>query len=159
MKVSITGSTGGLGTAIVNTFSDCELKLLDRNKGFDLEKNLNDFIDQDFDVFINNAHSGFRQTELLYKLFESNKNRNCIIINIGSVSSDGNKDYVNEYAIEENDTILIIGQIEHIYIQEALLGTDGWVQLDKGEIVSINGLDGYALPTLLERFEYARPKK
>jgi hypothetical protein len=25
--------------------------------------------------------------------------------------------------------------------------------------VSINGLDGYALPTLLERFEYARPKK
>ena len=46
-----------------------------------------------------------------------------------------------------------------IYIQEALLGTDGWVQLDKGGIVSINGLDGYALPTLLERFEYARPKK
>lgn len=67
--------------------------------------------------------------------------------------------YVNEYPIEENDTILIVGQIEHIYIQEALLGTDGWVQLDKGEIVSINGLDGYALPTLLERFEYARPKK
>ena len=67
--------------------------------------------------------------------------------------------YVNEYLIEENDTILIIGQIEHIYIQEELLGTDGWVQLDKGEVVSINGLDGYALPTLLERFEYARPKE
>ena len=102
MKVSITGSTGGLGTAIVNTFNDCKLHLLDRNKGFDLDKNLNDFVSQDFDVFINNAHSGFRQTELLYKLFESNKNRNCIIINIGSVSSDGNKDYVNEYAVQKN---------------------------------------------------------
>ena len=102
MKVSITGSTGGLGTALVNKFSDCKLKLLDRNKGFDLEKNLNDFVDRDFDVFINNAYSTFKQTELLYKLFESNKNRNCIIINIGSVSSDGNKDYINEYAVHKN---------------------------------------------------------
>ena len=51
-----------------------------------------------------------------------------------------------------------MGSIEHLYIQEELLGTDGWVQLDKGEIVSINGLDGYALPKLVDRFEYARPK-
>jgi len=67
--------------------------------------------------------------------------------------------YVNEYPIVENDTILIIGKMEHIYIEDTLLGKDGWVQLDQGEIVTINGLDGYALPTLLERFEYARPKK
>lgn len=66
--------------------------------------------------------------------------------------------YVNEYLITENDTLLIVGSIEHLYIQEELLGTDGWVQLDKGEIVSINGLDGYALPKLVDRFEYARPK-
>lgn len=66
--------------------------------------------------------------------------------------------YVNEYLIAENDTLLIVGSIEHLYIQEELLGTDGWVQLDKGEIVSINGLDGYALPKLVDRFEYARPK-
>jgi flavin reductase (DIM6/NTAB) family NADH-FMN oxidoreductase RutF len=67
--------------------------------------------------------------------------------------------YLNEYFIKENDTLFVIGSIEHIYIEEALLGKDGWVQLDKGNIVSINGLDGYALPTLLERFEYARPKQ
>ncbi|MGA0316926.1 MAG: flavin oxidoreductase, partial [Flavobacteriaceae bacterium] len=63
------------------------------------------------------------------------------------------------YPIAENDTLLIIGSIEQLYIKEGLLQEDGWVQLDKGEIVSINGLDGYALPSLLERFAYARPKK
>ena len=67
--------------------------------------------------------------------------------------------YLNEYTIAENDTLFIIGSIEQLYIKEGLLQEDGWVQLDKGEIVSINGLDGYALPSLLERFEYARPKK
>ena len=67
--------------------------------------------------------------------------------------------YLNEYHIKENNTLLITGSIEQLFIKEGLLQEDGWVQLDKGEIVSINGLDGYALPTLLERFEYARPKK
>ena len=67
--------------------------------------------------------------------------------------------YLNQYHIKENNTLLIIGSIEQLFIKEGLLQEDGWVQLDKGEIVSINGLDGYALPTLLERFEYARPKK
>ncbi|MDB4113306.1 flavin oxidoreductase, partial [Flavobacteriaceae bacterium] len=65
--------------------------------------------------------------------------------------------YVNDYLIEENNTLLVVGAIEHLYIKEDMLLDDGWVQLDKGEIVTINGLDGYALPTLLERFPYARP--
>ena len=46
-----------------------------------------------------------------------------------------------------------------IYLQDKLLQKDGWVCLEKGNVVSINGLDGYALPKLLERFDYARPKK
>ena len=61
--------------------------------------------------------------------------------------------------IKENDTVLVVGKIEHLFIEEKLLGKDGWIQLDKGDIVSINGLDGYAIPTLIKRFEYARPKK
>ena len=66
--------------------------------------------------------------------------------------------YVNDYLIKENDTLLVVGAIEHLYVEGNMLLEDGWVQLDKGEIVTINGLDGYALPTLLERFPYARPK-
>ncbi|MEK9613034.1 MAG: flavin reductase [Flavobacteriaceae bacterium] len=66
--------------------------------------------------------------------------------------------YLNEYHIKENDTLLIIGSIEHIFLKESLLLEDGWVQLDKEGIVSINGLDGYAIPQLIDRFPYARPK-
>jgi len=66
--------------------------------------------------------------------------------------------YLNEYQIKENDTSIIVGQIEHIFIDEEMLLEDGWVQLDKGGVVAINGLDGYAIPKLIERFTYARPK-
>lgn len=65
--------------------------------------------------------------------------------------------YVNEYEIKENGCVLIIGAIEHIYLPKELLHADGWAQLDKAETVSAIGLDGYALPTLLNRFAYAKP--
>ncbi|MBP2832166.1 flavin reductase [Aquimarina sp. U1-2] len=65
--------------------------------------------------------------------------------------------YRNEYVIKENDTLLIIGGIEHIYLDKKIIHNDGWVQLDKTEAVSCIGLDGYALPTLLDRFQYAKP--
>lgn len=67
--------------------------------------------------------------------------------------------YVNEYLIEENGCIMVIGSIEAIFYEEELLSSDNWLQLDKGEVVAINGLDGYALPKLVERLPYARPKR
>ncbi|MFY8187602.1 MAG: flavin reductase family protein [Flavobacterium sp.] len=65
--------------------------------------------------------------------------------------------YLNEYPITENNTIHVIAQIEAIFVEENLLQTDHWLQLDKAGVVSINGLDGYCLPKLINRFEYARP--
>lgn len=67
--------------------------------------------------------------------------------------------YVNDYLIIENDTLLVVGAIEHLFVQEEMLLEDGYVRLDKGEVVSVNGIDGYALPQLLARFPYARPKE
>jgi flavin reductase (DIM6/NTAB) family NADH-FMN oxidoreductase RutF len=64
--------------------------------------------------------------------------------------------YVNEYYIKENDTIHIIASIEALFYDENLKSDDGWLQLDKGNVVAINGLDGYCLPKLIDRFEYAR---
>lgn len=64
--------------------------------------------------------------------------------------------YVNEYPIVENNTIHIIASIEAIYYDAILDREDKWLQLDKVNVVAINGLDGYALPQLLKRFEYAR---
>lgn len=65
--------------------------------------------------------------------------------------------YVNEYEIKENGCLLIIGAIEHIYLPEDALHEDGWVQLDKAETITAIGLDGYSLPSLLNRFAYAKP--
>ena len=64
--------------------------------------------------------------------------------------------YMNEYYIKENDTIHVIASIEDLFFEEELEHTDGWLQLDKGQVVVINGLDGYCLPTLIDRYQYAR---
>ena len=67
--------------------------------------------------------------------------------------------YLNEYNIEENGTILVVASIEQLYFNEDLVSETGFLRLDKGNVVTINGCDGYALPTLLDRFDYQRPKK
>ena len=64
--------------------------------------------------------------------------------------------YLNEYYIEENNTIHIIAAIEKVYFEEDLKHKDGWLQLEKGKVIALNGLDGYCLPQLVDRFEYAR---
>ncbi|WP_035668306.1 flavin reductase family protein [Flavobacterium sp. 83] len=64
--------------------------------------------------------------------------------------------YVNEYYIKENDTIHIIASIENLFFEEELEHKDGWLQIDKGNVIALNGLDGYCLPKLVDRFQYAR---
>ena len=66
--------------------------------------------------------------------------------------------YVEEYPIKANGTILVIGEIKDLYIQENLIQKDGFVNLSEGKIAAINGLDGYAIPSLKTRMEYQRPK-
>jgi len=64
--------------------------------------------------------------------------------------------YVNEYYIKENDTIHIIASIENLFFDKTLQHEDGWLQIDKGNVIALNGLDGYCLPKLVDRFQYAR---
>lgn len=66
--------------------------------------------------------------------------------------------YVEEYPINANDTILLIGEITDLYIADDLLEEDGFVNLSKAKVASINGLDGYSIPKLKTRLEYQRPK-
>ena len=104
--IYITGTTKGLGKALYEEaqrfvmFDD--VFGLNRKEGYDLDKDLDVFVKDDFDVYINNSQSGFQQTELLYKLFERNKDRPCHIVNIGSVSGDGDRKEVNKYAVEKS---------------------------------------------------------
>jgi len=66
--------------------------------------------------------------------------------------------YLNQYEIKENNTLLMIAEINDIYFNEDIIQNDGWLNLDIAKTVTVNGLDGYALPSLIQRFEYAKPK-
>ena len=105
MSIYITGTTRGLGKALEfrlqRAFPFNDVYGLNRpDYNIRKPKEIVEFV-KDFDIFVNNAHDGFSQTELLYNLFEANKNRDCIILNIGSVSADGDRKEVNPYAIEK----------------------------------------------------------
>jgi short-subunit dehydrogenase len=103
MKIAITGHTSGLGKNLYDELIKThEVTGMSRANGYDLSVNIEKFVSEDFDIYINNAHLSYTQTDLLYRLFAKNKNRECTIINIGSVSSDGNKDAVNEYAVQKS---------------------------------------------------------
>lgn len=65
--------------------------------------------------------------------------------------------YLNEYKIKENDTLIIVASIEHIYFEAGIQLPDGWLRLDDAGTVAFNGLDAYVLPNLLDRFPYAKP--
>jgi flavin reductase (DIM6/NTAB) family NADH-FMN oxidoreductase RutF len=67
--------------------------------------------------------------------------------------------FVEEYNIKANNTILVIGKVVGLNIEDHLIEQDGFVNLVKGEVAAINGLDGYAIPEEKVRFGYQRPKE
>ena len=68
--------------------------------------------------------------------------------------------FLNEYEIKENDTLLLVSAVEHVFIADQdIQQEDGWLKLENANTVAINGLDGYATTSLLDRYAYARPKK
>lgn len=67
--------------------------------------------------------------------------------------------YREEHHFKINGTIMIIGEIMGIYINEELLNEDGFIDLAKANVVAINGLDGYSIPKLKTRLPYQRPKE
>ncbi|MCC4214296.1 flavin reductase family protein [Leeuwenhoekiella parthenopeia] len=66
-------------------------------------------------------------------------------------------EFVNEYFIKENNCHFIIGAIKHVYVDKEIQAEDGWLNLETAQTVCIDGLDGYALPQILNRFSYAKP--
>lgn len=68
-------------------------------------------------------------------------------------------EFVEEYAIKANSTILVIGKIVGLYVNDNLIEKDGFINLSKAEVTAINGLDGYVVPKERTRFGYQRPKE
>jgi flavin reductase (DIM6/NTAB) family NADH-FMN oxidoreductase RutF len=66
--------------------------------------------------------------------------------------------FLNQYEIKENNTLLMVAEINDIFFEENIIQEDGWLNLDTAKTVTVNGLDGYALPKLVDRFKYAKRK-
>ena len=65
--------------------------------------------------------------------------------------------YLEEYEIKANGVLMVVGEIQEIFVADELVNDDGFIDLSKGKIATINGLDGYAVPSLKTRFGYQRP--
>ena len=66
--------------------------------------------------------------------------------------------YLEEYYIKSNNTILVLGEILDVFVDDHLVKEDGFVDLVEAETATINGLDGYVVPTHKRRLSYQRPK-
>jgi flavin reductase (DIM6/NTAB) family NADH-FMN oxidoreductase RutF len=66
---------------------------------------------------------------------------------------------IEEIYVPSNDVMLVVAQIEELYVNDALLQEDGLINLSKGNVVTINGLDTYAIPKFKKQLTYQRPKK
>ena len=67
--------------------------------------------------------------------------------------------FIEEVYVPSNDVMLIVSQIQELYIDDALLQEDGLINLSKGNVAAINGLDTYAIPEFNKQLSYQRPKK
>lgn len=67
--------------------------------------------------------------------------------------------FKERHIIQANQTTLLVGEIQELIIQDDLIGSDGFIDLEKAETVTVSGLDKYHVTQSLERLEYAKTDK
>ncbi|MCE2994838.1 MAG: flavin reductase family protein [Cyclobacteriaceae bacterium] len=59
--------------------------------------------------------------------------------------------------IKLNNTFLVIGQLQHVQLEENILLPDGFLELTQASSICSNGIDAYYATQLIDRYEYAKP--
>ena len=132
----LTGHTQGIGLAIYDKLKPNVLGF-SRSNGFDITKKDNrcriiDLVN-DCSVFINNAHADYAQVDMLIELFHDWKDKQKIIINIGSQITDRKLSerglYLLDYAAQKRALKSIIDDMQGyncavLYVQFGYVGTD-----------------------------------
>jgi flavin reductase (DIM6/NTAB) family NADH-FMN oxidoreductase RutF len=67
--------------------------------------------------------------------------------------------FIREIPIIENNTIMIIGEIQEVYFDEVAIDKSGYLHLEKLNILTGVSLEGYYKPELLSRLKYAKADK
>lgn len=63
---------------------------------------------------------------------------------------------VEEIPIEINQTLMLIGEVQHLFIKEAFIGEEGYLDLANMEVAGVSGLNSYYRFEKLGEYPYAR---
>jgi flavin reductase (DIM6/NTAB) family NADH-FMN oxidoreductase RutF len=66
---------------------------------------------------------------------------------------------VEELPIQSNGTILLVGEVEHVYVKEKTVQDDGHIDFASIDELAIGGLAGYFTVRKLAEFSFARPNQ
>lgn len=64
---------------------------------------------------------------------------------------------VDEIPIPINGTVMMVGEIQHLYLPDVAVADNGWINLEKSGGVGISGLNSYYQLKQIDSFPYARP--
>lgn len=135
MKYAVTGHTQGIGKRLFERLSPNVIGF-SKSTGHDItvKENRNSIIANAFDsnVFINNAYSDFGQVDLLYELYDSWKNLNKIIVNIGSETTCGIKKHSHIYTAHKIALDKASEQLSHLNTYCKVINIRfGWVGTER----------------------------
>ena len=91
--------------------------------------------------------------------FEEEYKDNCYAPFVKGAPLQIRMKFLEEVNIKANGTLLVLAEVEKIYVREEMISNDFFIDLSKGKIATVTGLDGYAVPNSIERHSYQRPKK
>jgi NAD(P)-dependent dehydrogenase (short-subunit alcohol dehydrogenase family) len=158
-SVAITGHTSGLGQAL---FSKCMSPIgFSRSNGFNISTSADRLkiinAVRDTKIFINNAHCNYNQTDMLYELFDVWKDKDKLIINIGSETTAGIKTYAHQYAAQKAALDKASEQLSHLNTHCKVLNIRfGWIGTQ--HVVSNNLTDNYIDVTDAAEFVLSQAK-
>ena len=67
--------------------------------------------------------------------------------------------YVESIPIPSNGTIMIVGKVEQIHVEESALTKEGYINLEKINSTGISGLNSYYKLQKIDSYPYARPSE
>lgn len=131
MKYAITGHTQGIGKCFFETVSPACIGF-SKSSGYDItDKECRTNIielSHDCDVFINNAYEDIGQVSLLYELYDSWKDSNKTIVNIGSDTTCGIKKHPHLYTAHKIALDKASEQLSHLNSKCKVINIRfGWV--------------------------------
>lgn len=66
-------------------------------------------------------------------------------------------EYREHQTLSINNTVLVVGEVVELRVPEAIVGEDGYLDLEAAGTLTTSGLDGYHTTSALGRLSYAKP--